>query len=357
MAQNDIWMPWYIGDYLSKTMHLCTEQHGALLLLLAAYWTKKGPLPDDDSFLAGTTRLPLAVWKRHRTVLAAFFVIEDGFWRQTRADEELAKAAQVSARRRAGGKRTAQRRWGYGLNGEQHANGSSAIAQLHAQQPLVDSSAIAQLHLSNKQSGRHTHTHTHTPNTPPSVPQQEGLESGSSNRPDGGDEDEASGSGNGEVHGTRLPLELRNQVGEVWAIYPKKIETLAAQIAIAGAIRQHGFDAVLTGTKAIVEADGRRNGVAGRGRYLPKPVEFFEAARFLDDPSQYGPRDVVVDVGSLRKEAEELARRVAEHPGNPENTVGSLERKKAAAGEFRDLKAKLIALRQQLAGANVEEEP
>ena len=89
----DTWMPLVIGAYLADTRALSTEGHGAYLLLLMAYWTNGGPLPDDDDEFAAITGLGPHGWKKWRPKLARFFAVEDGVWRQKRADIELAAAA------------------------------------------------------------------------------------------------------------------------------------------------------------------------------------------------------------------------------------------------------------------------
>ena len=53
----DIWMPLYIGDYLSSTMALSTEQHGAYLLLIMHYWKSGGVMKNDYKMLSQITQL------------------------------------------------------------------------------------------------------------------------------------------------------------------------------------------------------------------------------------------------------------------------------------------------------------
>ncbi len=84
----DVWFPLMVSAYLKKTMGLNAEQHGAYLLLLISYWVDGPPL-DDDRHLAGITRMDTRQWKRTRPVMLRYFYIEDGKWRQERADEEL----------------------------------------------------------------------------------------------------------------------------------------------------------------------------------------------------------------------------------------------------------------------------
>lgn len=88
MTKTDIWMPFYIGDYLSDTMRLSTEQHGAYLLLLMECW-KVGSLPDDDEQLACITRLSEERWSKHRKIIQNYFQIEGGIWKNKRVEKEL----------------------------------------------------------------------------------------------------------------------------------------------------------------------------------------------------------------------------------------------------------------------------
>lgn len=89
---TDIWMPLYIGDYLSATQHLSTEQNGAYLLLLMSAWKFGGELPDDDEQLASISKLPLERWIKTRQVLCRFFEISGGVWTQRRLSAEIEKA-------------------------------------------------------------------------------------------------------------------------------------------------------------------------------------------------------------------------------------------------------------------------
>lgn len=104
----DAYMPLWIGDYLADTPHLTTEQHGAYLLLLMAYWRKGGPLPADEPTLARIAKMTTHKWKATRPVMVALFVEEGGVWRSKRADAELEKANALKAARSASGKRGAE---------------------------------------------------------------------------------------------------------------------------------------------------------------------------------------------------------------------------------------------------------
>jgi uncharacterized protein YdaU (DUF1376 family) len=94
VSKADAWMPLYIGDYLSDTMHLTCEQSGAYLHLIMHYW-RAGSLPDNDVALAQIARLPLKAWKAHRPIVAAFF---GSGWTHKRIDAERQKTSEVKER-------------------------------------------------------------------------------------------------------------------------------------------------------------------------------------------------------------------------------------------------------------------
>lgn len=91
------WMPLHVADYLRDTRRLTAAQHGAYLLLIMEYWTV-GNLPMDDASLARIACMLPNEWKRERATIAAFFTSE---WRHKRIDKELARAADISSKRRA----------------------------------------------------------------------------------------------------------------------------------------------------------------------------------------------------------------------------------------------------------------
>jgi len=84
------WMPFYIGDYLTDTMHLTTLEHGAYLLLIMNYW-RNGGLPSDDKKLAAVVRLRLSAWLKIKPTIQAFFSDD---WRHKRIDFETARVAE-----------------------------------------------------------------------------------------------------------------------------------------------------------------------------------------------------------------------------------------------------------------------
>lgn len=103
MGKADTWMPFYIADYLRKTMHLTRDQHGGYFLLLMACWDRGGRLPNDPDQLAGIARATPAEWRKLAPVLLPYFDIDGDHLTHGRVLEEREKAARLSdARREAG---------------------------------------------------------------------------------------------------------------------------------------------------------------------------------------------------------------------------------------------------------------
>jgi uncharacterized protein YdaU (DUF1376 family) len=93
-------MPLYVADYRIATAHLSTIEHGAYLLLIMHYWAA-GSLPTDDASLARIACMTIKEWNKHRTVIARFF---DAKWKHERIEDELARAINISEKRRDAGK-------------------------------------------------------------------------------------------------------------------------------------------------------------------------------------------------------------------------------------------------------------
>jgi uncharacterized protein YdaU (DUF1376 family) len=94
------WVAFYWGDYFADTVHLTQGQHGAYLLLLGRYHANGEPLQANDEQLQ---RICRANTKQERSnvaaVLSEFFFLKDERYHNNRADEELAKRSEISAKR------------------------------------------------------------------------------------------------------------------------------------------------------------------------------------------------------------------------------------------------------------------
>jgi uncharacterized protein YdaU (DUF1376 family) len=106
----DIWIPWYIGDYLADTQHMATIDHGAYCLLIMSYW-RRGSLPDDRVALRHICRLTTrqfdAVWPK----LSTFFVSHDGLLRHTKLDAQRHAWSNKKANFKQRAQKAATERW------------------------------------------------------------------------------------------------------------------------------------------------------------------------------------------------------------------------------------------------------
>jgi uncharacterized protein YdaU (DUF1376 family) len=134
VSRSDAWMPFFVGDYLSATTRLTTEQHGAYVLLLLDYW-KNGPPPNDDAVLAQIARLSPAAWRKAKPALIGFFDVKDGQLLQKRVEKERQRASDITEERSKAGKVGAAKRWQTGKqsNGTSIAN-AMQLAKANGQQ-------------------------------------------------------------------------------------------------------------------------------------------------------------------------------------------------------------------------------
>lgn len=101
------WYSRYPADYRADTQDLSLAEHGAYSLLLDAYYASDGCLPADVDRLCRICSASSDEERRAvETVATRFFAADDGGTRHNRrADEEIAKAASISAARRVAGTR------------------------------------------------------------------------------------------------------------------------------------------------------------------------------------------------------------------------------------------------------------
>jgi uncharacterized protein YdaU (DUF1376 family) len=90
----DVFMPFFVGDYLADTADLSLEEHGAYSMLLLLMWKQGGSLPLDHDRLARLCRVTRGKWNLLWRVIARFFEVEGEAFTQKRLRAELAKAQE-----------------------------------------------------------------------------------------------------------------------------------------------------------------------------------------------------------------------------------------------------------------------
>lgn len=127
MAKANIWMPFYVADYLADTTRLTTEQHGAYILLILDYW-RNGPPPNDPAVLAQITRMPVDAWARCSDRIIAFFEVIDGMLIHGRIDREREVASGNKSKKAVAGTNGAKAKWGDTSAAENRATRSERLA-------------------------------------------------------------------------------------------------------------------------------------------------------------------------------------------------------------------------------------
>jgi uncharacterized protein YdaU (DUF1376 family) len=93
----------YVGDYLSGTLHLTTEQHGAYLLLLMTMWRAGASLPNDPAKLARIARVTPKRWGAIWSEIGVFFEVEGDKITNVRLSKEHQKAVSITQERKTAG--------------------------------------------------------------------------------------------------------------------------------------------------------------------------------------------------------------------------------------------------------------
>ncbi len=94
------WFPFNIAEYVTDTMRLSRDAHGAYLLLMLDYYGTTTPCPDDDFILAAVTKSTETEWAQLRKMLAPFFDIRDGHWFHKRIEREIEEGSRKVADRK-----------------------------------------------------------------------------------------------------------------------------------------------------------------------------------------------------------------------------------------------------------------
>lgn len=94
----------HLGDYAKDTAHLSMIEHGAYRLLLDRYYATEQPIPEDQVYRVSRARAPDEK-KAVDIVLEEFFSLEDGFWRNKRADAEIETMRAHQEKQKANGRK------------------------------------------------------------------------------------------------------------------------------------------------------------------------------------------------------------------------------------------------------------
>ena len=90
----------HIGDYISNTHYLDLYEDLAYRRMMDLYYQKEEPLPNDIEKIAKMIRMREQL-DAVESILNEFFILDDGVWRHTRCDAELAKIYEKSEKARA----------------------------------------------------------------------------------------------------------------------------------------------------------------------------------------------------------------------------------------------------------------
>lgn len=94
------WTAFYWRDYIANTGHLSLQEHGAYLLLMAHYYMTGNPIPANAEQVHRICRCTTDAEKTAtESVLAQFFIQQEGEYHHERIDDELKKSNEISEKR------------------------------------------------------------------------------------------------------------------------------------------------------------------------------------------------------------------------------------------------------------------
>ncbi|MCK1299727.1 DUF1376 domain-containing protein [Bradyrhizobium sp. 24] len=96
-------MPFWVGDFLSSTIHLTIEQRGAFVVLLSCMWQAGGDLPNDPVKLARICAISPKRWEQISPEVIAFFDQDGDRLTQKRLAAQYEKQLEIVEKRRTAG--------------------------------------------------------------------------------------------------------------------------------------------------------------------------------------------------------------------------------------------------------------
>jgi len=327
MGKPDLWMPWYIADYMRDTMHLTCEQDGAYRRLIDAYWINGTALPDDDEALAAITKLPMDRWQKYRPTLIKFFTTAEGVWYHKRIEKELKDARDNIEQKRLAGNASAKKRWGNN-NGKVTGVITDVTTGVTNTQ---NSQNLTHITKSNERyngrgngagNGEGNGAHATSPSPSPILSSKEslpGVKGGNAlEPPDYDDVIHHNGESQEPLRNSGYPTdeEMNEQMTDLQRIYnayPKKTGERAARKAITMALRE------IRQPNAVEWLLGRVQAFAaspvGRGRFCKDRARWFNEGCYNDDPATWEKSDHV-ETPADRQRREKKEREIEYQGGN-----------------------------------------
>ncbi len=91
-SKVQVWMPWYLTDYMRDTMELSLEEDAVYRRALDFLWLNPAGLPRVSSRLARCLRITEDELSRCKWVFDQFLQVDGDYYRSKRIDEEYEKA-------------------------------------------------------------------------------------------------------------------------------------------------------------------------------------------------------------------------------------------------------------------------